>query len=169
MSETLPESVDVWRTVSARRSFQGSLPVARLQRLCEALADTGGTVDFALDFGRDSLHVSYVDVRAKVSLTMLCQRTLEPFMLPVAVSARLGLIRQENEDAGLPPDYEPLLVPADGRLNPADVVEDELLLALPLVAINPDSSLPDVTALADVVRDDDEPSPFAVLRELKHK
>ena len=167
MTGTLPESVDVWRMVSARRSFQGNLPVASLRRLCEALADTCGTVQFTLDFGRDGLQASYVDVRAEVSLTMLCQRTLEPFTLPVTVSTRLGLIRQESEEAGLPPDCEPLLVRADGRLNPADVVEDELLLALPLVAINPDSSLPDVVTPPDVAGDDDRTSPFAMLRELK--
>ncbi len=163
----MPESVDVWRMVSARRSFAGSLPVASLRRLCGALADTGGAVRFALDFGRDSLQVSYVDVRAEVSLTMLCQRTLEPFALPVTVSTRLGLIRQESDEAGLPPDCEPLLVPADGRLNPADVVEDELLLALPLVAINPNSSLLDVVTPPDVAGDDDRTNPFAMLRELK--
>ncbi len=153
--------------VSARRSFEGSLPVAGMSRLCEALADTRGTVHFALDFGRDSLQVSYVDVRADVSLTMLCQRTLEPFVLPVTVNTRLGLIKQERDEAGLPPDCEPLLVPADGRLNPADVVEDELLLALPLVAINPDSSLPDVATQSAAAGNGDKANPFAVLRELK--
>ena len=167
MSVTLPESLDAWRMVSARRSFAGSLPVASLHRLCEALAATCGTVEFALDFGRDSLQVSYVDVRAEVSLTMLCQRTLEPFVLPVMVNTRLGLIRQESDEAGLPPDCEPLLVPADGRLSPVDVIEDELLLALPLVAIDPDSSLPDVEPPLDVTGDDDNASPFALLRELK--
>ncbi len=167
MSVTLPESVDVWRMVSARRSFQGSLPVARMQRLCETLADVCGAASFTLDFGRDSLQVSYVDVRAEVSLTMLCQRTLEPFILPLTVSTRLGLMRQESDEAGLPPDYEPLLVPADGRLNPADVVEDELLLALPLVAINPDGSLPDAATASDVADSDERTSPFAMLRELK--
>jgi uncharacterized protein len=47
------------------------------------------------------------------------------------------------------------------------VVEDELLLALPLVAINPDSSLPDVVTPPDVAGDADRISPFAMLRELK--
>ncbi|MGB3382448.1 MAG: hypothetical protein WBA47_12790, partial [Rhodanobacter sp.] len=33
MSVTLPESVDAWRMVSARRSFEGTLPIASLRRL----------------------------------------------------------------------------------------------------------------------------------------
>ncbi|HWU75326.1 MAG TPA: YceD family protein [Rhodanobacter sp.] len=157
--------------VSARRSFEGNLPVAGLRRLCEALASTDGEVMFELNFGRDGLGISYVDVRAKAELTLLCQRTLEPFVMPVMLDTRLGLIRQERDEAGLPPDCEPLLVAEDGRLNPADVIEDELLLALPLVPVNPDSSLPDeVTGPVpgdEFAGEGSTENPFAVLRELK--
>jgi uncharacterized protein len=173
MSVTLPESVDAWRMVSARRSFEGAMPVAAFRRLCGALASSDGEVRYRLDFGRDELGTDYVDVHAQAALTMVCQRTLEPFVLPVTVDSRLGLIRQERDEAGLPPGCEPLLVPEDGRLHSADVIEDELLLALPLVPVNPDSSLPE--ALVD--RGEPEPeqgeapshenNPFAVLRELK--
>jgi uncharacterized protein len=171
MSVTLPESVDAWRMVSARRSFEGTLPIAALGRLCGMLAGSDGVVDYALDFGRDSMGISYIDVRAEASLTMICQRSLEPFVLPVAVNARLGLIKQERDEAGLPPECEPLLIAEDGRLNPADVIEDELLLALPLVPVNPDSSLPDnVTGHEmeeEISSDGRSENPFAVLRELK--
>lgn len=168
---TLPESVDAWRMVSARRSFEGTLPVAAMSRLCEMLASADGSVRFELDFGRDELGISYVDVQAEASLSLICQRSLEPFLLPVAVNARLGLIRLESEEAGLPPDCEPLLVPENGRLNPADVIEDELMLVLPLIPVNPDSRIPDeVTGpepediSADQGRSE---NPFAVLRKLK--
>ena len=157
--------------VSARRLFEGTLPIAAMSRLREALAGTDGVVHFELDFGRDSLGTDYVHVRAQASLTLTCQRTLEPFVLPVEVDTRLGLIKSERDEAGLPPDCEPLLVPEDGRLNPADVIEDELLLVLPLVPVNPDSSLPDeVTGHApedDSTGEGRSENPFAVLRELK--
>ncbi|MEO8810240.1 MAG: YceD family protein [Rhodanobacter sp.] len=171
MSVTLPESVDAWRMVSARRSFEGTLAIASLRRLSEALASTDGVVTFELDFGRDSLGTNYVDVHASAPLTLMCQRTLEPFVLPVALETRLGLISEEHDEAALPPEYEPLLVAANGRLNPADVIEDELLLALPLVPVDPDSSLPDEVTSQDPpdVSDGEGRSenPFAVLRELK--
>jgi large subunit ribosomal protein L32 len=38
---------------------------------------------------------------------------------------------------------EPLLVPESGEMPAIDLVEDELILALPVVPINPDSTLPD--------------------------
>jgi uncharacterized protein len=157
--------------VSARRSFEGTLPTAALPRLREALASADGLVRFELDFGRDNLGTDYIDVRAQASLTLTCQRTLEPFALPVTVHTRLGLIRAERDEAGLPPDCEPLLVAEDGRLKLADVIEDELLLALPLVPVNPDSSLPDeVTGQQpedDSTGEGRSENPFAVLRELK--
>lgn len=170
MSVTLPESVDAWRSVAARCSFEGSLPVATLKRLCEALAGTAGDVHYRVDFGTDMIGTQYVDVDVQAPLTLLCQRTLEPFVSPLTVQTRLGLIRHERDEAGLPPGCEPLLVAADGRLHPADVIEDELLLALPLVPVNPDSRLPDaVLAEAEVDDAADEPreNPFAVLREMK--
>jgi uncharacterized protein len=154
--------------VSARRSFAGSLPVADLGRLREALADTAGTVTYTLDFGRDNLLEGFVDVHAEAALTLTCQRTLEPFVLPVNVDTRLGQIRDHQQEAALTPHFEPLLVNADGQLKLADVIEDELLLALPLVPINPDSRLPDAMAQAESGADAEvEDNPFAVLRELK--
>lgn len=156
--------------VSARRSFQGAFPVAAMKRLGETLANTEGTTQYELDFGRDDFGTAYLDVRVQVPLTLTCQRSLEPFVLPVTVDSRLGLIRAERDEAALPPNVEPLLVADDVKLNLLDVIEDELLLALPLVPVNPDSALPE-----DVVGPPPEEissegrtdNPFAVLRELK--
>jgi uncharacterized protein len=156
--------------VSARRLFAGTLPVASMPRLCGMLASDSGEVEFELEFGRDELGTAYLDVRANAPLTVICQRSLEPFVLPVVVDNRLGLIRSEREESGLSPGCEPLLVEDNGMLVSADVIEDELLLALPLVPINPDSTLPDEVTSPEL---DDSPSqgrtdnPFAVLRELK--
>jgi len=173
MSVTLPESVDAWRMVSARRSFQGELPVAALKRLGEVLAGTEGTLQYELDFGRDEFGTAYLDVRVQAPLTLTCQRTLEPFVLPVPVDSRLGLIRTEREESALSPGCEPLLVADDGKLILADVIEDELLLALPLIPMNPDSTLPEAVVGHEPEEDSSgegrSDNPFAVLRELKKR
>ena len=49
-------------------------------------------------------------------------------------------IEDESEEAALPPGYEPLLI-ADGQVNLADVIEDELILALPVVPLKPGEPL----------------------------
>ena len=156
--------------VSARRSFAGELPVAAMPRLCGALAGSEGAVRYELDFGRDEFGTAYLDVRVQAPLTLLCQRSLEPFVLPMAVDTRLGLIKVERDEAALPPGCEPLLVSEDGRLSLSEVIEDELLLALPLVPVNPDSRLPDEVidpGPKDASGPEQAENPFAVLRELK--
>ena len=62
---------------------------------------------------------------------------LKRFLQPVQLVQRLGLIREEADEAGLPEGYEPLLVPDDGMLRPAELVEDELILAVPVVPAMP--------------------------------
>ncbi|MET0256792.1 MAG: YceD family protein [Luteibacter sp.] len=138
-------------------------------RLGDVIASTDGDVTYELDFGTDDFGTKYVAVRATAPLTLICQRSLEPFVLPVEVDTRLGLIVHEREEAGLPPGYEALLVEKDGKLDPIATIEDELLLALPLVPVNPDYVLPDDVLSAG---EEEEPSqektenPFAALRGL---
>ena len=156
--------------VSARRSFQGELPIVAMKRLGEALAGSDGTAQYELDFGRDEFGTSYLDVRVQAPLALTCQRSLEPFVLPVTVDSRLGLIRSERDEAALPPDVEPLLIADDGKLSLLDVIEDELLFALPLVPVNPDSALPEEVAgpsPEEISNERRSDNPFAVLRELK--
>jgi uncharacterized protein len=158
--------------VSARRSFQGELPVVAMKRLGTALASTEGTAQYELDFGRDEFGTAYLDVRVQAPLSLTCQRTLEPFVLPVTVDSRLGLIRSERDESALPPNVEPLLVADDSKLSLVDVIEDELLLALPLVPVNPDSTLPEEVVgppPGEISSEERSDNPFAVLRELKKR
>jgi uncharacterized protein len=173
MSVTLPESVDAGRMVTARRCFQGSMPIAGLRRLGEVLASDAGTLQYELEFGRDEFGIAWLAVHVEAPLTLICQRTLEPFVLPVTVDTRLGLIGEESEEAALLPGYEPLLV-TDDRLHPAAVIEDELLLAVPLVPVSPQSEWSEEgrevaaqDASQETIVEDPAENPFAVLRELK--
>ena len=140
MSANVPEVIDVWRMVAARRSFEGRVPLAAFTRLQGLLFDSEGEVSFALQFDSDALlKVSFVDLRVDAVLPLECQRSLQRFVLPVSVQQRLGLIRDEADEAALPEEYEALLVPDDGVLRLLDLVEDELVLAVPAVPVNPES------------------------------
>lgn len=172
MSAPLPERLDAERMVAARRTFQGSLAVASMKRLAEALANDGGKVEYDLEFGMEAPGIRCLAVRAATRVALECQRSLETFEHPLEVDVRLGLIEHERDEAGLPAGFEPLLL-EDGMLNPVRVIEDELLLALPPFPVKPGaeaepktwdgkgwtSAQPD-----DPVRKD---NPFAILRDLK--
>jgi uncharacterized protein len=167
MSATLPAVVDAWRMVSANRLFEGSLPLSAFKRLRGSLVDAEGEVRYALEFGRDAGNQAFVEVRAEAELPLLCQRTLERYLHRVRLVQQLGLLTSEAQEDALPEHMEPLLLPESGELNPADLVEDELILAMPVVPINPDSSMP----AQDWQDDEDEPkqNPFAALSALKDK
>jgi uncharacterized protein len=169
MNASLPESVDAWRMVTARRLFHGSLPLAAMARLRDSLAATTGMVTFDLEFGRDDLGVAHLHVLADAALPLTCQRTLETFNLPVHIDTRLGLITQEAEEAALPTGYEPLLT-SDGMLRLADVIEDELILALPVIPVKPGAP-PLVHGWTDTdseeAPDAARPNPFAALQKIK--
>lgn len=139
----MPGVLDAWRMVAARRGFEGSLPLSSMSRLRDALCDDEGMVRYVIEFDRDALQVPYVELRVDAALPLVCQRTLQRFLQPVQVLQRLALLPADTDveaaEAGLPPDYEPLLVPEDGVVRPAELIEDELILAVPVVPISPGS------------------------------
>ena len=163
---SVPEVLDAWRMVAARRGFEGRLPLSAFGRLRDSLCDAEGEARFALDFDRDALQVPYVELRIEAQLPLECQRSLRRFELPVRLVQRLGLIRDEAEEAALPEGYEPLLVPADGMLRPAELVEDELILAVPVVAVAPGTDAMERDWPADEA-EQQQASPFAALAALK--
>lgn len=165
MSNTLPDRVDVARQVLARRVFEGVLPLAAMRRLCGGLASSKGEARYSVAFGKDELGISCLDLRVEAGLSLVCQRTLEEFVYPVSIDQRLGVIAHEAEEAALPEGYEPLLA-ADGQLAIADVIEDELILALPVVPLKPGAPLEWNDPSDDGV-DAQPDNPFAALGSLK--
>ena len=139
MSAELPETLDAWRMVAARREFGGRVPLSSLARLRDALVDAEGDVALALEFDRDAMQVPYVELRIEAELPLQCQRSLQRFLFPVRVVQRLGLVREEADEDALPAGYESLLLPEDGALRPLELVEDELILAVPVVPVMPGS------------------------------
>ncbi|MDQ3229097.1 MAG: YceD family protein [Pseudomonadota bacterium] len=166
MSEKLPEVLDAWRMVTAQRAFEGRLPLALMTRLEDSLFDTEGDVRFAIEFGRDSLRIPYAEVRIDAELPLECQRSLQRFLHPVRIVQRLGLIREEAEEAGLPEGYEPLLMPDDGMLRTAELIEDELILAVPVVAVMPGTDAME-RDWAPGKEEQAQANPFAALAALK--
>jgi uncharacterized protein len=170
MSAALPETIDAWRAVTARRRYEGALPLSSLPRLAPMLADAAGEVRYAIAFDRDERGSAYVEVVAEAGLPLVCQRTLERFVLPVRVEQRLGLLRREEDEAGLPPGWEPLLV-ADDAVEPRAVLEDELILAVPLIPTRPGEVPPDglvwSTGAEPEADQEARPSPFAALGPLR--
>ena len=168
----LPEVLDAGRMVAARRGFEGTLPLSSMERLREVLCDDEGEATYAIEFGRDALQVPYVELRVQAALPLTCQRSLQRYLHPVQVAQRLALMEAgtdvEAAEAGLPPGYEPLLLPPDGMLRPAELVEDELILAVPVVPVAPGSEAVERDWPVPAA-EEEKASPFAALAALKKR
>lgn len=162
----VPEVLDTWRMVAAQREFQGRIPLAAMARLRDSLLQPEGEARYVLAFGTDALKVPYADLRIEAELPLECQRSLQRFLLPVRLEQRLGLVRDEADEAALPPGYEALLLEADGMLKPAELVEDELILALPVVPVSPAAEAVE-REFAPTAEEIAQASPFAALADWK--
>lgn len=152
-----------------RRLFQGEVAVAEMPRLVEVLQDSEGQVAVSLEFGTDEEGLRFMRGRVQGEVTLLCQRCLEPMQQQIDNSFALALVRSETEADALPSHYEPLLL--DGKpLFLRDVVEDEMLLALPIVPRHPPQECEArlESSEADTEQDGGKRlNPFASLADLK--
>ena len=170
MSSRLPEYIDPLRLAEARAVLQGQFAIAGMRRLASALHSTQGVVDVDLEFGIDEARTPYVKGVMRAGLEVVCQRCLGPMVLPVEVELALGIVTSAQEVERLPGNYDPLLVEAE-PVSLADVIEDELILALPVAPVHPEQQCPPWrdTVVEQPAEKVGKPSPFAVLAQLKDK
>jgi uncharacterized protein len=135
-------SLQAWYSLSDLESLggretvlSGELPLAKLKRLSGMLHSDDGSVRASLRFRqrRDGFLVAELDFATTVEL--VCQRCLEPFLQSLAERVELVLIDPKSSPAA-PEGYEPVEL-EDGRLLPAQLVEDELIVSIPLVPKHP--------------------------------
>jgi uncharacterized protein len=140
-----------------RSRITGRLALAALPRLAASGCDSAD-IDFAVEGSRKAEGQPSLRVSAGGSVGMTCQRCLQPLVVPVEVAAELELA--ESREAAEAADDEVDRVVASRNMDVAALVEDEVLLALPMVAAHEECPLP---------ADDDgpAPSPFAKLAGLR--
>lgn len=173
------------------RELEGKLRQADLPRLLPLLFRSNGKVSsskkedagreaedvsYTLSFGVDEGGVPIVTGGVQASLVLQCQRCMEAMVLPVAVNVRLGIVSSRKAAEQLPGGYEPLVV-SEADISIATLIEDELILALPVVAMHAIEDCPQGEAYLgsragpDGAGPADESTPkrenpFAVLAEL---
>ncbi len=136
MSNPLPKTVDPYRLAGTGAELRGRLPLAAMKRLASRLAVAEGEVDVSLAFGIDADHTRYIRGSYSAALQLVCQRCMEAMVFPLRQTVRLGMVTGEAGKADLlPGHYEPLIIEEDS-LNLVELVEDEILLALPIVPMH---------------------------------
>lgn len=129
---SIPPSVVASKAVARRERYQGAIGARQLPRLRAVLADDSGVLEVALELGRDGEGIGWLQGRITGTLALTCQRGLHPYDWPCAVDLRLRLVASEAEEQAVLEHDDPYLV-QDDRLPLRDLVEDEVLLALPML------------------------------------
>lgn len=127
----IPKQVSASRAISARQRFAGTLPVAQMPRLAAQVADKSGALEVDLEVARESSG-AWLSGAIRGNLSLTCQRGLHPYPWECSLTPRLRLVASEAEEKQALEDCEPYLV-QDDQLPVRDLVEDEVLLALPIV------------------------------------
>ncbi len=180
MSADLPDSFDPWRTANSGLGFSGTLALRQLPRLAAVViaCDDPPGVSYRLSFGRDETGRAMVTGQVNACLRLRCQRCLEPVEIAVDASLQWGLVRTEQDAAQLPDELDPIVV-TDDRIDPIALIEDELLLVLPVVPRHdegccrppgleaPSLLLGKDSAGSNTAVGSDTPHPFAILSGLK--
>jgi DUF177 domain-containing protein len=144
--------------------FKGTAQLDDLPRLADSLANGDCELRYEVTARLDKQRRKVVSCIIEGFVFLTCQTTLEAFRHAISIDDRLVIVDDESR---LPPieeesDAEDYLV-ADAPLDVLDLVEDAVLLALPMVPRKPG------VKEVKLAEKDAKDSPFAVLASLKKR
>lgn len=139
-----PRAVDLAAFAHSGARLEGEWPLAALERLRTlVLEDADGDAarvawsasgsTRAVRGGEPEL---WLQLDAAVPVRLQCQRCLQPMGQVLAIDRRLRFVRGEDEAARLDEELDDDVLELLPRHDLRDLVEDELILALPLVPLH---------------------------------
>lgn len=148
------------------RRLEGRVKVAEFERLSAACADTSGELQWQVAGSIHSSGYPLLELAVAGCINLICQRCLEVF--PLALDAKTAIVLAGSEEKadeledGLEPDDPTEVIVGEKGMDVMVLVEDEVLLTLPL---SPRHDVCPATGVSfkAVKRE----SPFAILENLK--
>jgi uncharacterized protein len=150
MSEPWSQLNDVDRLADRQADVAFEIPLSRLPRVQAKFAGAEGAVSGHAHFRREAaLRVAELEMHGDAHL--VCQRCLTPMVWPLDSESRAAILANESDADRVPQDLETVLA-VDDRIRVSDLVEEEVLLTLPLVPLHADP--------ADCAMEEDAPEPL---------
>jgi uncharacterized protein len=146
------------------RVLEGTLPVLELERLHDLLVGVAGEVSFRLEGHKGKRGESMLHLEVSGVIPLACQRCLEAIPHELDVDCLLELVPEGTDlsQDELEDDTRDFL-PVASELYVAELVEDEILLALPVAPRHEKCGLPGAADAGERI------NPFATLSGLKGK
>lgn len=159
-------------------SIQGSEALAQFDRLQDEAQGLGSqnpvrfrAVGTTRPNGATSEQI-WISLSAEVALPQTCQRCLGPVDVPVSFEREFRFVASEEVAAVEDEESEEDVLVLSRDFNLLELVEDELLMALPVVPMHgvcPAGVKLQVADVDFVEEEQEKPNPFAVLGQLKKK
>ena len=122
--------IDSLQFARAALEQRGVLGLEQLSRLAKMHCSTQG-LEYHLRGGKTSGGRPCLRVSVRGSVELLCQRCLDPFPVPIAIDAELQLSDSVREISEADDEIDRVL--ASRHMDVGQLVEDEIILALPMV------------------------------------
>lgn len=171
MSEKfIPEHVDPFRYAEQSLSVVGAVNLEEMQRLGTNLVPVKGSfVKATLQFGVDEQKITYLKGHLEATVGLQCQRCMEPYNYEIMSDFALGIVSTLDEANALPEQYEPAIA-KDGSLALRELIEDEMILNLPIIPRHePEACKVSLPYADEAVEEGKGKNPFHVLESLKQK
>lgn len=134
MARPVEDPLDVGLLAAQRARLERAWDVASLGRLGDSVARPEGQVRLELGFDRAE-EGPVAEGRLDATVWLVCQRCLGPFEARIEAPVKVAFVDDDEAAARVSDEYEAVTVD-HGRLDLDAYVEDELLLALPLVPMH---------------------------------
>ncbi|MCK5717972.1 MAG: DUF177 domain-containing protein [Thiomargarita sp.] len=158
MLKDLPILIEPKRLALQGEHLKGQVALAQMLRLHDSICELQGAVQIDWIFTVDDEKRPIIQGTIKVALSLPCQRCLQP--MPWSINAAVALIIGEEENCPTGYDVLSLTTP---QIELMTLIEDELILALPIVIMHTTCSDNEHTYVAD----NNIHNPFWVLSKLK--
>jgi uncharacterized protein len=178
MSRDRAQELEVAALVARAAPVDFEIGLDELTRIAPLLARAGGVASGQFRFHRfvDSgpgAAFDAADGLVSAHLVLTCQRCLGDMDFEIAEHCALAFVEDEATAADVPATHDPVVM-RQGRVALDELVEEQLLLALPLVAMHADASVCKRRLAASLQGEAAKPHepkqrPFAGLRDLMKK
>ncbi|MFT6732832.1 MAG: hypothetical protein ACJAS9_001016 [Polaribacter sp.] len=143
-----------------------SWDISDLTRLDGLLYSNQGKITVDVSGLQDNRHRSLIKARIEASFQLECQTTFEPIEYKIDTIITYCTVIKEEQIADIEDEFEALLV-EDGVVDIKSVIEDELILSLPIVANRAIEKTNVKTSYGELPKESTKKNPFEVLQGFK--
>ena len=150
MTGPIPERVDHRKLANQAGLIEGTLPIQCFHRLGGMLVVREGDVYLRLEFSKGDFGSTRVDGTVSTEVCTICQNCMQQFWRKINCDVALQVVSDESKLERLA-EHEDAIVLPEKVISVAELIEDELILAMPMIPRHEEGECPETDYERDVV------------------